>query len=288
MILTPLGVSTFRGNFRRAGGGPRSARALHPLRTKRNVGLCGREPDGPQLMRISLGRSRALTMPPVSLTRHPGLDYHLAEAKAWLALARDGKASTPLAYAGFELRLAIERILLQYLYSSDPAGFRAEALRLTGKKLENRIYKIAGHQREIDARIRLSEILFEMLGKPGTLARPNLGELARDWQYCSEFCHTGWTLRSSTMSEAEAGAAFKRLGEIAETLSAQVQQLVSMPRLNDPDFVELEKQFLAGQASEEDIRTFLRRRGVWARIERPDGSAEFFGTAVPPAGDPAA
>src|SRR5712691_1837453 len=110
-------------------------------------------------------------MPPVSLSRHPGLDYHVTEAKAWLALSDNGKASTPLAYAGFELRLAIERILLQYLYSSDPSGFSEEALRLTGKRLESRIYKLAGHQRQIDARARLTEILFEMLGKPGTLAR---------------------------------------------------------------------------------------------------------------------
>jgi hypothetical protein len=99
-------------------------------------------------------------MPPVSLARHPGLDHHVAEARAWLALADRGKASTPLAYAAFELRLAIERILLQYVYSSDPDGFTSEVLRLTGKQLENKIYSMAGHQAEINARIRVMEILF--------------------------------------------------------------------------------------------------------------------------------
>jgi hypothetical protein len=130
-------------------------------------------------------------MPPLSLSRHLGLDYHVAEARAWLGLGTDGQAFTPLAYAGFELRLAIERILLQYLYSSDPAGLKTEALRLTGKKLERRIYQVAGNQRQVDARIRVVEILFEMLGKPGTLARPRLGDLARDWEYCSGFCPCG-------------------------------------------------------------------------------------------------
>ncbi len=86
----------------------------------------------------------------------------------------------------------------------------------------------------------------------------------------------------------EAEAAFKRLNEVAEKLSEQVQQLVSIPRFSDPEFMELERQFLLGQASEDDIRSFLSRRGLWARVERQDGSAEFFGDAVPPAGGPAA
>jgi hypothetical protein len=83
------------------------------------------------------------------------------------------------------------------------------------------------------------------------------------------------------LTDLEAEAAFRRCQDLAESLSEMVQQLVSMPRLNDPEFIELERQFVTGKASEDDIRAFLRRRGIWARIERPDGSADFFGDAVP-------
>jgi hypothetical protein len=45
-----------RACSRRAGSVPRSARALGPLRTKRNEGLGGHRPDRQQLVRKSLGR----------------------------------------------------------------------------------------------------------------------------------------------------------------------------------------------------------------------------------------
>jgi hypothetical protein len=46
-----------RACSRRAGGVPGSARAQRPVRTLRNEGLCGHEPDRPQLMRMSLDGS---------------------------------------------------------------------------------------------------------------------------------------------------------------------------------------------------------------------------------------
>jgi hypothetical protein len=45
-----------RACSRRAGSVPSSARAQRPVRTKRNVGSCGRWHESPQLMRMSLGR----------------------------------------------------------------------------------------------------------------------------------------------------------------------------------------------------------------------------------------
>ena len=41
---------------------PRSARAQRPVGTRRNVGLCGRDHDRPQLMRKPLGRSLTPTI----------------------------------------------------------------------------------------------------------------------------------------------------------------------------------------------------------------------------------
>jgi hypothetical protein len=221
-------------------------------------------------------------MPPVSLSRHIGLNYHVEEAKSWLKLAMLGEATTALAYAAFEIRLAIERILIQYLAAAAPNGQPKLAILASAKKIENRIYQLEGHQKEIDAKFRFMEIVFELLGVPRTLAHPKLGELSAWWHQCSELCHASWTLLALNLAQAERRSIYDELMRIADSLSAQVAQVVSWPHIADAGFAELRDRYARSEATDEDVRAFLRQRGLWARIERPDGSAEFVGNAVAP------
>ena len=223
-------------------------------------------------------------MPPLSLARHIGLNYHVEEAKNWLRLAMFGEATTALAYAAFELRLGIERILIQYLAAVEPGSRPDPAISVSAKRIENRIYHLEGHQREIDAKFRFMEIVFEMLGMPRTLAHPKLGELSGWWHQCSELCHASWTISALSMGEAKKRSIYEELTGVADRLSAQVAQVVGWPQIADPRFLALRERYLLSEATDEDVRAFLRQTGLWARIERPDGTAEFFGGAVPPEG----
>lgn len=225
-------------------------------------------------------------MPPLSTTRILALTYHIQEGGAWLADSAKGEHSTILAYAGFELRLALERLMLEYLMHVDGDRLTEEHLALVSslKRVENRIYELEGHQGKIDRKFRVFQIIFEMMEMPFQLAKPNLGQCAKYWHLCSEFCHVGWTLRSAPDPVGVAPEALRALSEVHEYLTQHTQQVVAWPRFANPEANELQQRFVDGTVGEEEIRAYFRRIGIWSRVERPDGSKEFVGKAVPPVG----
>jgi hypothetical protein len=125
--------------------------------------------------------------------------------------------------------------------------------------------------------------MFGMMGKSGVLARPNLGELSDWWHRCSELCHVSWTLISGDLDPASRRGIHDDLTAIATGLSSQVSKLVSWPRLVDSGVIDLRERHMRGEASDDDVRDYFRRVGLWGRIERAEGKSEFFGDAVPPA-----
>jgi hypothetical protein len=220
--------------------------------------------------------------PPLSPHRHLGLDYHVAEAEAWLEASASGSKTTHLSYAAFELRLAVERMLFQYLVGIAPDQMAPEMLRLKAKQVEQRIYQLGGHQKSIDARFRFVEIMFDLLGEPDTLARPNIGKLTSYWHDCSELCHVAWTFGSERLGLEAQRAVYEQLRAIADQMRSLVTQVVAWPRLGAPWVDELQEQFARGDVTEEEVRVRLHDVGLRARIEYRDGESELFGEAVPP------
>lgn len=115
-----------------------------------------------------------------------------------MAASSNGEHTTLLSYAAFELRLEIERVALELL---------ARMQRLTAEdwntlqsfgKMEARIYQLEGHQRHIDRKIELSNVMLEALQVDWRLQPINLGELRRAWHECSELCHITWSLIAAT------------------------------------------------------------------------------------------
>lgn len=222
-------------------------------------------------------------MPPLSLQRKPALNYHYEEGRAWLENSAVGANTTALSYAAFEFRLAIERIGLQYWNALIPDGLEVNDLReaRSFKRIENRIYQLAGHQKEIDMRFEFGRIVLALLKIDLLLVTPNLRQLSRFWHECSEVCHVAWSLAS--LNREFAKKSYEALEAICEFLREQVNGLLTWGTVVDSPFRELEAKFVAGQATAEDVRRHLEERGVWARIEYNDGRpSAFIGEAIPP------
>jgi hypothetical protein len=222
----------------------------------------------------------------IELKRSPELRHHVLQGIAWLAESAGGANTTALSYAAFEFRLAIERIGLQYWIQLMPQKIEEKDLRdlRKFKRIEKRIYDLAGHQQEIDKHFEFSRVLLKLLKIEEQLPTPKLSLLSKYWAECSELCHIAWSLNSNDAQLAADSHAF--LTTIGAFLAEQVNGLVACAwlRVADPDFDLLRKKFIAGQASAEDVQSYLEKVGIWAVIKYNDGRPnEFMGEAIPPA-----
>ncbi len=234
-----------------------------------------------------LGRQHADTVidSPLSEGRDVSVHYHIAEGTRWLEGARERVSTTRLAYAAFEYRLAIERIVFEYFYRLKGSEFSAEDWRAvsTYARLERRIYDLAGHQRDIDRHIAFFSTVLDAMKVPLTLARPNFGRLKRAWHDCSELCHLPWTLASQAPDAFT--AALSEIAEVGEYLVELMKDTIAWPAMGQDAtyFADLRRRFLAGEAMEDDVRASLAQTGVWGRLVVKDGTASFVGETIPPA-----
>lgn len=139
-----------------------------------------------------------MELPLVVSVRSMDLKHHLEQAKAWLSVCDGGKNTSYLSYAAFELRLAAERLVLQYWADLHPNGIEDKDLRdiRSFKSIQARIYELGGNQKEIDALFSFYQILMRLLQIPSKIVTPNIGRLQRHWHDCSELCHISWSIAS--------------------------------------------------------------------------------------------
>ena len=222
-------------------------------------------------------------MPARIPSRSTDLRHHVVQGAAWLQQSDHGTNTTALSYAAFEFRLAIERLAVHYW--TQLLGRRPEAEDLhdirSFKRIEQRIYALGGHQREINGHFEFMQFVLNLLEIKDALVTPNLGRLTDHWHRCSELCHIGWTL-SCTVPQLRTDA-FETLQEIQASLTEQVRNFASWPEIHDSGFAELRNSFVAEKVNSEDVRVFLERTGVWVRAKYEDGRpSEFLGEAIPP------
>lgn len=221
-------------------------------------------------------------MPDVDTHHHPEeLAHHVHQGVAWLSASGEGENTAALSYAAFELRFAVERLAVHYWATLQGRKLEEQDLREieSFKRVERRIYELAGHQREIDGHFAFVRVVFDAMKIDTPFHTPQIGALSKYWHECSELCHVAWPL-SCTVPEVRK-TAFAMLTEVAAVLSAQVQSL-GWPVLKDAAFAELRNRFIAGEATEEDVLAHVQQTGVWARAEYTDGrSPHFVGESVP-------
>jgi hypothetical protein len=222
-------------------------------------------------------------MPPLSLQRNPALNYHYEEGRAWLS-SYAPKNTTAITYAAFEFRLAIERIVLQYWSALIPGGIEEMDLQdiRSYKSIEKRIFQVAGHQKKIDSKFEFLRIIFDALKINQPITTPKLGQFSKHWHDCSELCHIAWSLVCGNPEIEE--RAYKALKEISDFLKVHIDGGAIWGRLEDLPFKELEKEFVEGSATKDDVLNFLKENGIWARVEyNDDRPNQFIGEAIPPA-----
>lgn len=210
------------------------------------------------------------------------LGHHLRQGIAWLSESEEGKNTVAISYAAFELRLATERLAVHYWFALLNREVEARDLQDITKfdRIQNRIYQLGGHQKDINAHFDFMRIIYTEMKLPGILHTPQIGQLARCWHDCSEFCHISWPIASS-LDAALQKEAFEDLGKIVEVLRTHVESL-GWPVIQDPAFLDLRNRFIAGEVTEADVLGQLGRTGIWGRVTYPDGRpAHFIGDAIP-------
>jgi hypothetical protein len=210
-----------------------------------------------------------------SLNREGGLAFHYRQGLAWLQASETGAYSTPLAYAAFEFRLAIERVAFEFLVRVQGLEeTKKELLKLRSfKSVERRIRQLAGHQREIDRAIEFINIVMREAGAKFTTAKVDVGRLSNYWHECSEFCHIFFTLASAAGNKDFAATAYEKLAEVEGFLGPLCNSVVSWwGKPEEPSFQELQAGFISGLIDEAKVTAKLRETGVWGLYTAPDGS----------------
>jgi hypothetical protein len=211
--------------------------------------------------------------------------HHITLGNAWLADASGGERSVPLTYAAFEFRFAVERLAVQYWVALLRGTIEEKDLRDIEKfdRIQQRIYELGGHQKEINGHFDFMRIFVEALQLPIALNTPKIGELANHWHTCSKYCHIAWPL-DSIINPDLGKEVFSQLGQVAASLQQQAGSL-GWPVLEDPSIIELRNRYIAGKATRADVWSFIEQKGLWARVTLPDGHNEFIGQAIPPKGE---
>src|SRR5512135_1231363 len=91
-------------------------------------------------------------MADLSTQHNLDLAHHVRQGVTWLSMSSEGENTAALSYAAFELRFAIERLGVHYwaaLLNRKPEEQDLRDIE-SFKRVERRIYELAGHQKEID------------------------------------------------------------------------------------------------------------------------------------------
>jgi hypothetical protein len=201
---------------------------------------------------------------------------------AWLAASAAGENTAALSYAALELRFAIERLGVHYWRVLLERKLEEQDLRdiSSFKRVEQRIYELTGHQKEINGHFDFMRIVLGSMKIDMPFHTPQIGELSKYWHLCSELCHIAWPL-SCSVPEARS-TAFTNLTVISQSLFTHINSL-GWPILQDVAFAELRNRFIAGKASSDDVFAYVRKTGLWAKAEFLDGKpAQFVGDPVAP------
>lgn len=221
-------------------------------------------------------------MPEVAINHKPELAHHINQGVAWLSISAEGENTAALSYAAFELRFAVERLGIYYwatLLGQNPEEKDLRNIE-SFKRVERRIYDLAGHQKQIDGHFAFMRIVLGAMKIEVPLHTPKIGALSKYWHECSELCHISWPLSCSVPEIRK--SAFSTLTEIAESLFIHEKSL-GWPVLKDSEFAILSRKFIAGEITTEGVLAHVQRTGLWAKTEFTDGrQPEFIGKAVPP------
>ena len=153
------------------------------------------------------------------------------------------------------------------------------------KRLEDRIYELAGNQQLIDRKVAFINMMLAALQLEQRMQRINVGELKEAWHDCSQLCHIEWSLLvDSPMAVAVGEEAFGIISKIQLRVRAIVDGGVSWFRVADASFADLQERYVRGDIDEANVMVWFAERGLWSTITDPDGSSRVVGVPIAPQG----
>jgi len=193
----------------------------------------------------------------------PAIGVHAAQAARWLRDYRNAPSQMALVYSAVELRLEIERLVIEVLRvvgtsSLERSNFHETISSLRG--IEAKIYDLLGYQREIDRKIEFLNLFEQAIGGSRIYPSLQVGQLRRMWHEVSEYCHVQWTLRFE--QEPIQAAALESI----ERNLASVDELVS----NKPGWIgfcgetlpDLMRRYVDGAISPSEVQNDIRKMGI--------------------------
>ncbi len=222
-------------------------------------------------------------MTPLSWKRHPAVNYHYEEGKAWLKQSKRGKRCTALSYAAFEFRLAIERIVFQYWFTINNNELNESNIKdvRSYKRMQNKIFQLGGNQKQIKKHFEFMQLILDNLKIDTKLVIPDLGKLHNHYDSCSELCHVTWTITPKDRKFQK--QVFSELEYIESTLSSYTKGLTSFPTIADENFREVQKKFISEEIGSSDVLKYLQKIGVWAvKSDNKGKNREFVGIPIEP------
>ncbi|MBI5256201.1 MAG: hypothetical protein HY855_06870 [Burkholderiales bacterium] len=200
----------------------------------------------------------------LSLTFNPAdRGDHIKRASAWLEVANGGVNMAAITYAALELRFGIERLAVEYLhaFSGRPASINDEDWKVmrSHSNVVNEIFRLAGKQPEIDRAFDFMRAFLEVGGIDLELITPNVGQLKRHWQECSEALHFAAPMISEV--PVVQAAAMKSMMEIAEEMKTLVRS-AGWPNLAHPQIIAIRDQFVSGAITLQNARAALVATGL--------------------------
>ena len=223
-------------------------------------------------LNIHMANPSEISLAPLAGIRSPSVAEHLSRSRYWSNhVAAIGP--TALIYGALELRLGIESALMQLLLrirgkNLDESDWKA--LR-SAKAMQTRIYEIEGHQRILDRKLEFLAYLMAESGAPiFPLARLNVAKAFSYWRHLSDLCHLIpiWT-------DGTANEALELLISGEKFLEPIANALIVWPEYHDNALLELEKRFVAGDITSDEMRAAIRERGAWGLVTHSDGHKEF-------------
>lgn len=224
-----------------------------------------------------------MQVPRLQPKRSMELDHHLQQAQAWLAVADRSKNTAVLCYAAFEIRLAVERICMEY-YIKLVGSVKAKANPngLNFKAMKAQIFENAGNNKQIIDSFEFTRALLRVLNIAAKAPTPDMGRLSAIWHDCSEACHVFWNCGAATGKWPSSYTPQSDLEAYIAELEVFTDATATWMRVQDASFEALQVKFTAERMSDEELKHELSKNGAFAVIERSDGTKQFVGTPIPP------
>ena len=191
-------------------------------------------------------------------------DYHLMAAFSWKEYGKNKLLHSPLVYAAFEYRCAIERVIMELYLIMQHEMTDIEDLSKYERisDLIKKVHELGGGTKRMLYRVlKFNSIVSEFVMIQGkTLSVPDLGKLHKLWQKLSRYCHRQAKPMDSWDSKDWVAKGYKLLDEVHSYLHVILKEHLfgAMPEKGMPvEVIEAKSDFVKEKINEEGLRTRL-------------------------------